>query len=90
MVKRTNFFFVINHPELSDVYTVSIWEFAQDMYYRQSKKMATDTTSVVRIGDVIYIIASVLDTVHPQLRILLTKSVVTLVLPVVLVWIHLQ
>jgi hypothetical protein len=28
----------INHPDLADVYTVSIWEFAQDMYYKQPKK----------------------------------------------------
>ncbi len=28
----------INHPDLPDVYTDSIWEFAQDMYYKQSKK----------------------------------------------------
>ena len=28
----------INHPDLADVYTASIWEFAQDMYYKQPKK----------------------------------------------------
>ena len=28
----------VNHPELSDVYTGSLWEFAQDMYYKQPKK----------------------------------------------------
>jgi hypothetical protein len=28
----------INHPDLADVYTTSIWEFAQDMYYKQPKK----------------------------------------------------
>ncbi len=28
----------INHPDLPDVYTDSIWEFVQDMYHKQSKK----------------------------------------------------
>ncbi len=28
----------VNHPDLADVYTASIWEFAQDMYYKQPKK----------------------------------------------------
>jgi len=36
---RTNFFFpLINHPQLSDAYNDSIWEFAQDMYHKQQKK----------------------------------------------------
>ncbi len=29
---------VINHPDLADVYTASIWEFAQEMYYKYPKK----------------------------------------------------
>jgi hypothetical protein len=28
----------INHPDLADVYTDSIWEFVQDMYHKQPKK----------------------------------------------------
>ena len=28
----------INHPDLADVYTVSIWAFAEDMYFKQPKK----------------------------------------------------
>ena len=28
----------INHPDLADVYTVSIWEFTQEMYYKKPKK----------------------------------------------------
>ena len=32
----------INHPDLADVYTDNIWEFPQDMYYKQSKKDQDD------------------------------------------------
>ncbi len=46
--------------------------------------------SVVGIGDLIYIIPCVVDTAHPQMRILLTNRGEGLVLPVVLVWIQLQ
>ena len=28
----------INHPDLSDVYTGILWEFVQDMYYKQPNK----------------------------------------------------
>jgi hypothetical protein len=28
----------INHPDLADVYTTSIWEFTQEMYYKKPKK----------------------------------------------------
>jgi hypothetical protein len=42
---------------------------------------------VVEIGDVIYSIATVVRTEHPQLRILLTKTVVGFLEEVVLVWI---
>jgi hypothetical protein len=28
----------LHHPDLADVYTDSIWEFTQDMYYKQLKK----------------------------------------------------
>ncbi len=45
---------------------------------------------VVDIGDVIHSIATVVRTAHPQLRMLLTKTVVGFVLEVVLVWIQLQ
>ena len=44
---------------------------------------------VVDIGDVIHI-ATVVRTAHPQLRMLLTKTVVGFVKEVVLVWIQLQ
>ncbi len=35
--KRTPIFHFVNHPEVSDVYIASILEFAQDMYYKQTK-----------------------------------------------------
>ena len=45
---------------------------------------------VVGNGDVIYSIVTVVRTVHTQLRMILTKTVVGFVKEVVLVWIQLQ
>ena len=45
----------INHPDLADVYTASIWEFAQDMYYKQTKKDDDGYhLGLSKVGDSIY------------------------------------